>query len=218
MKYKKIWDIVKKELSCSAHSIDHIERVYNLCILIAKTEIGVDIDILLPSAILHDIGRVKEDSDLSGKVDHAVEGSIMAEEILAKNNYSKDKIDAIKHCILTHRFRSDNKPQSIEAKILFDADKIDVLGAVGICRCYMYGGQYNQSMLYTKSIEEYKSENITANGRIKNPSLHSPDIEYELKLRKIPDKLFTKEAKKIAVERVKFMDKFFSHLRKEVRI
>lgn len=82
----------------------------------------------------------------------------------------------------------------------------------------MYGGQYNQSMVYTKSIEEYISENITDNGRIKNPSLHSPDIEYELKLRKIPNRLYTREAKKVAVERIKFMDKFFTHLRKEVRI
>lgn len=93
MKYKELWDIVREELICSAHSIDHIERVYNLCILIAKTEVNVDMEILLSAAILHDIGRVKEDSDTSGKIDHAVEGCIMSEEILVKNNYCKDKIE-----------------------------------------------------------------------------------------------------------------------------
>ncbi len=214
--YKKIWQYAEDILSCSAHNMDHIKRVYNLCRIIAETEENVNYDVLYPAVILHDIARVKEDSDNSGKIDHAIEGSLMAEKFLLEQDYDKEIIERIKDCIISHRFRSGNEPNTIEAKILFDADKVDVLGAVGICRCYMYAGQYGQKLIYTKSFEEYAKENIGVNGRLKNPSLHSPNIEYEMKLKKIPERLYTNKAKDLAKERVDFMNNFFIQLKNEI--
>ncbi len=127
-RHKKIIKIVQEKLTCSAHNLDHVFRVYNLCLLLAKDEKDVDLEVLIPSALLHDIARVEESNDKTGKIDHAILGSIIAEDILKYLEYEEDKIEKIKHCILTHRFRTGNEPNSIEAKILFDSDKLDVIG------------------------------------------------------------------------------------------
>lgn len=95
---------------------------------------------------MHDIARVKESRDKTGEIDHAVLGSKLAEEILINLDYEKGKIEGIKHCIIAHRFRSGNEPQTLEAKILFDADKLDVIGSVGIARSFMLAGQFGQSL------------------------------------------------------------------------
>lgn len=215
-KYDKIKDIVEKELSCSAHNLDHVMRVYRLSLLLAKHENNVDLDVLIPAALLHDIARVRESNDNTGETDHAILGSGIAEEILRKLEYEDDKIEKIKHCIVTHRFRSGNEPKTIEAKILFDADKLDALGAIGTARCFMLAGQFGQSLSSNQYSEEYINQNITENGRIKDVSEHSPFMEYEFKFKKIPNKLYTEKAKQIGVSRLNFMDEFFNRLSMEI--
>ena len=215
-KYKTLISIVEKELSCSAHNMDHVKRVFNTCITIAKNESNVDLDVLLPAALLHDIARVKEIQDVTGEIDHAKLGSEMAEAILYELGYKRDVIEKIKHCIITHRFRSDNFPGTIEAKILFDADKLDAIGAVGLSRSYMLAGQHGQKIYINKPIKEYMKDNTAENGRLKDISKHSPMIEYEFKFKKIPKKLYTKKAKELAKSRIKFMDEFFNRLKLEI--
>jgi len=217
-KYEKIQKIVEKELSCSAHNMAHVMRVYNLCLLLAKNETNVNLDILKTAALLHDIAKVREDRDNSGNTDHAILGAEMAEKILKKIGYDNN-VEQVKHCISTHRFRSNNKPNTIEAKILFDADKLDVIGAIGIARSYIIAGQYGQSMYSNTPIDEYIQENLVegkANGRIKDKSKHAPNIEFETKLKHIPKKLFTKKAKEIAKKRIECMKKYFKELKKEI--
>ena len=215
-KYKTLISIVEKELSCSAHNMDHVKRVFNTCITIAKNESNVDLDVLLPAALLHDIARVKEIQDETGEIDHAKLGSEMAEAILDELGYKGDVIEKIKHCIITHRFRSDNFPRTIEAKILFDADKLDAIGAVGLSRSYMLAGQHGQKIYINKPIKEYMEDNTAENGRLKDISKHSPMIEYEFKFKEIPKKLYTKKAKELAKSRIKFMDEFFNRLKLEI--
>lgn len=123
-KYKRIIEIVQDKLTCSAHNLDHVFRVYNLCLLLAKYKKDVDLEILIPSLLLHDIARIEESQDKTGEIDHAILGSIIAEDILRNLEYEEDKIEKIKHCIVTHRFRTGNEPNSIEAKIIFDSDKL----------------------------------------------------------------------------------------------
>jgi len=217
-KYKRIQRIVEKELSCSAHNMAHVMRVYNLCLFLTKGETNVDLDILKTAALLHDIAKVKEDRDNSGDTDHAILGAEMAEEILKKLGYYNN-IKHVKHCISTHRFRSDNKPTTDEAKILFDADKLDVIGAVGIARSYMIAGQYGQRIYSDTPMDKYIQDNLVrgkANGRIKDISKHAPNIEFETKLKHIPEKLFTQKAKEIAQKRIEFMKWYFEWLKKEI--
>ncbi|MEM4662538.1 MAG: HD domain-containing protein [Candidatus Diapherotrites archaeon] len=216
-KYARLLKRVEKELACSAHNIEHVKRVYKLCMLIANGDEDVDLDVLKSAAILHDVARVKEDSDKTGKVDHAILGAKMARQILAKSGYDKDKIEKIAHCIESHRLRGTIKPKTKEAKILYDADKIDVLGAVGIARCFALGGRYGQKLYVERDLKEYIKENVVPEtGRIKDISKHAPNIEYELKLKHIPKVLYTEKAKKIAKGRMKIMREFFRQMKKEV--
>lgn len=216
IKHKKIIEIVKDELTCSAHSLDHVFRVYNLCLLLAKYEENVDLEILIPSAFLHDIARVKENEDKTGEVDHAVLGGEMAENILRNLAYEDEKVEKIKHCIITHRFRTGNEPKTIEAKILFDADKLDAIGATGIARSFMLAGQFGQRLVVDESLNDYLNDNTSNNRRVKEMSKHTPFIEYEVKLKKVPEKLYTKKAREIGIERLKFMEEYFNTLRLEI--
>ncbi|MBU4246628.1 MAG: HD domain-containing protein [Nanoarchaeota archaeon] len=232
---QKIKAIMEKELSGSAHSMDHVMRVHDLCMHLAdaemaaraeskRTEIAdgekdVDKDVLEASVLLHDIARVKEAGDNTGNTDHAVLGSVMSEKILKELNFPPEKIEKVKHSIACHRFRTGNEPKTIEAKILFDADKLDTLGAVGIARLFMVAGEHGEKIYVDTPIEEYISDNLVGgkpNGRIKNPSKHSPNLDFVTKVIHIPDKLYTQKAKEIAKERMGFMQEFFERLKNEV--
>lgn len=215
-KHEELKNIVQQELACSAHNLDHVLRVYNLCVYLSKYEKNADIDILYPAALLHDIARVKESTDKTGSIDHAVLGSEISEDILIKMDYSQESIDKIKHCIITHRFRSGNEPQTIEAKILFDADKLDSIGAIGIARCFMLSGQFGQRIHIDMSLDDYLKSNSVENGRLKDISKHSPFIEYEMKFKKIPGRLYTEKGREVAKERIIYMDNFFEKLRNEI--
>ena len=218
-KYKRIQQIVEKELSCSAHNMEHVMRVYNLCLLLAKDEDSIDLDVLKTATLLHDIARVKEDKDNSGDIDHAILGTEMAEKILTDLDYPKEKIELIKHCIATHRFRSGNEPKTKEAKILFDADKLDVIGSIGIARSFMIAGQYGEKMFSNTPVNEYIKDNLVdrkPNGRIKEISKHAPNLEFETKFKHIPNKLYTSKARAIGRQKVNFMEQFFGRLKKEI--
>lgn len=215
-KYNEIVRIVQDKLTCSAHNLDHVMRVYNLCMILAMYEENVDLDVLIPAALLHDIARVEEIEDKTGKTDHAVLGSELTGDILKNMEYDMEKIEKIKHCILTHRYRTGNEPSIIEAKILFDADKLDAIGAVGVARTFMLSGQSGQRLISNIPIDEYLADNTTDNGRIKDWSKHSALIEYEVKLKKIPNKLYTNKAKEMGKERMKFMDEYFVQLKVEL--
>jgi uncharacterized protein len=219
-KQSKILDHVKTELSKdTGHTLDHIMRVYKNALLIASDDPKVNRDILTTAVLLHDIARVKEDQDNTGKTDHAIVGAEMAEAILKNLNYPPEDIDKIKHCIQTHRYRTSCQPASKEAKILFDADKLDLLGALGIARGYMISGEYHQQLFSSTPLDEYVASNLVGgkpNGRIKDFSKHALNIEFELKIKNIPRSLYTKKARLIAQRRIRFMKCFFDHLQQEI--
>ncbi len=208
MSEKEIMAIVQKEISCNSHSWEHIMRVYNLCLQIAAKERNVDMEVLKVAALLHDIGREKENKDKTGKVDHAIEGAKMAAAILKEKNFVK--IEEVKHCILAHRKRTAEEPQTIEAKILFDADKIDCIGAVGIARNFMFAGQHGQRLTL-----DYKMPKCSY---IKDVSKHNPIMEYDLALKNMDKKLYTKEGKRIGKERQAYLDDFFTRLKEEMQL
>lgn len=217
-KYNEILQIVREKLTCSAHNLDHVMRVYNLCLTLAEHEKNVDLEVLVPAALLHDIARVEEIEDKTGKTDHAILGSELAGDILKNMDYDKDKVEKVMYCILSHRYRTGNEPSTIEAKILFDADKLDAIGAVGIARTFMLSGQCGQRLALNNSVDDYLENNTAENGRIKDWSKHSPLIEYEVKFKKIPDKLYTDKAKEMGKERMQFMNEYFETLKRELKI
>lgn len=220
IKYREIKEVVAKELSCSAHNMDHVLRVYNLCEHLARGEAGVDFEALRLAALLHDIARVKEDQDNTGETDHAVFGASMAEKILQDLGYNTVIISKVKHCITTHRFRGSNKPETMEAKILFDADKLDIIGAVGVARSFIIAGEYGERIFSDVPLNEYVKMNLVGgerSGRVKDVAAHAANLEFELKLKHIPEKLYTQKAQEIARERIKLMELFFERLEQEIK-
>ena len=216
-RYLKLQDIVQRELSYAAHDLDHVLRVTEMCLVLAQKEQEVDLSVLIPAALLHDIARRYEDEDVTGTVDHALLGAEMAAPILADLGYDRQSIRKIQDCIRRHRFRSGAAPDTIEAKILFDADKLDVIGAVGVARSFIMAGIHGERMFSNVPLEDYLRDNVTENGRIKDVAKHTVNLEYELKLKKIPERLYTAEAKKIAAGRINYMQHFFEILAQEIK-
>jgi uncharacterized protein len=224
VEYQRLKAIVEKEMkgASPAHDIDHVMRVYNLCLKLAKHYPDVDLKVLKTSALLHDIARLREDKNGHGhslKIDHAVLGAEMSVKILRKLGYSGERIEQVAHCIRTHRFRGGNQPITMEAKILSDADKLDVLGATGVARSFTIGGECGQRIYSGILVDEYVKKNFVGgkvNGRIIDPSEHSPNLEFETKFKGVQEKLYTEEARKIAEQRFGFMEQFFDRLKKEI--
>lgn len=128
-------------LSCiedSAHDKEHVYRVLYYALEIASEEQNVDNDVLIAACLLHDIGRKEQFANPS--LCHADIGGQKAYAFLIEHGFHTDFAEKVKHCIQTHRFRKNNTPQSTEAKILFDADKLDTTGAIGIARTLLYKG------------------------------------------------------------------------------
>ncbi|HCC59901.1 MAG: hypothetical protein A2402_00730 [Candidatus Staskawiczbacteria bacterium RIFOXYC1_FULL_37_43] len=203
-----------KEFFVSAsgcHDWSHVERVYNLALRIAKKE-KADINVIKLAAYLHDVGR-REEMQSKGKICHAEKGVELAEKILEKYNLDKETIENIKHCILVHRFRNDHKPATIEAKILFDADKLDSIGAVGVGRDFLFAGSSGSNCLYTGN-----EKKLVKNARDFSYSKEdSALLEYYFKLKKVKSKILTKTGKKIAEERHNYMVDFFKRFELEIK-
>lgn len=192
-------------------------RVYNLALHLAENE-KVDLDVIKAAALLHDIGGKKEADDPTGKTDHAIESSKMAEPILDSLGYSKSKIKHIQDCIISHRYRTENKPQTKEAEIVFDADKLETVGAIGLARAFVWVGRNNANIYKKTDINKYAEENLGGkiNGRIQDKTKHSPQINWETKDKHILNYLYTEKAKRVAKDRMLFSQNFFKRLEREI--
>ena len=211
---QKLWKYADTR---GGHDIDHIRRVYRRAEQIAAEEgAGIDADILFPAVILHDIARDDEDNDPTGKTDHALLGAERAAEILKNEGLSPANTEKICACIRTHRYSSEGTPpESIEAKILFDADKLDCLGAVGVARLFMLSGQYGER-LYVPPPPGWGSGAKVF--RISDLREYSANLEYTGKMRFVPDRLFTASARRMSVELLARMDSFFELLSEELSV
>lgn len=204
--YKRIEQYMIECMTDSAHDKEHVYRVLYVALDIAKYEECADIDVLITASLLHDIGRKEQFLDPS--VCHAQAGSQKAYDFLISIGFSEERAQHIKNCILTHRYRANNPPESIEAKILFDADKIDVAGTLGIARTIFYKGQISEP-LYTVDSDG----NVLDGCNDKEPSFFQ---EYKFKLENIYDKFYTKRASQIARERQKSAVAFYNSILNEV--
>jgi len=186
----------------SHHDKSHVKRVYKLALRIAKEE-GADLDVVKAAVLLHDVARALEDE---GKIeDHALESAKMARKVLKEVNFPKEKIAEVLQCIEMHRFKKGMKAESLEAKILQDADRLDIIGAIGIARVFTRGGWSNQP-IHDPTIppkEKYDGKSLTAVNHI-----------YEKNL-KVKDTINTKTARRIAEERHRFVEQFLDRLLKE---
>lgn len=189
----------------SAHGKDHIYRVLYMALEIAEYE-AVDKEVLTIACLLHDIGR--EEQFKHPEICHAQIGSEMAYAYLQKLGYDAEKSAHIRDCIRTHRYRTDNEPVSMEARILFDADKLDATGAIGIARTLIYKG-----IVADPLYDEDEEGNISDGTEDTSESFFH---EYKYKLEKMYDKFYTTRAEQIARERQSTAVSFFNGLQKEI--
>ncbi len=187
-----------------SHNWDHTLRVRRLCERIGTAE-GVDMDVLLAAAYLHDIARSYQD-DSNGAVCHAEKGARLAGSIVEKLPLTTDQKKNILHCIRSHRFRGTHKPRTPEARVLFDADKLDAIGAVGVARAFLFAGEVG-ARLHSEdaNIEATMPYSIDDTGY----------REFKVKLRKIKDRILTREGQKLAVDRHSIMEEFFNRFLEE---
>ncbi|MEX0661638.1 MAG: HD domain-containing protein [Balneolaceae bacterium] len=192
--------------SDAAHDIAHIKRVVNNAILIADLESQKsDITIIRVAAWLHDCVILpknhpdrKKASTLAAK---------KAESFLSDTVFPTDKIPAVMHAIEAHSYSAGITPRTIEAKIVQDADRLDALGAIGIARCIQVGSSFGANL--------YNPDDPFSKNRPLNDKAWIVDHFYE-KLFNLPDLMHTESAKKIALERVEYMEDFLEMLSKEI--
>jgi uncharacterized protein len=189
------------------HGPDHTERVHKTALHLGRL-MEARLDILSAAALLHDIGRMYETRE-QGKICHAEKGAELARKILEKLSFAPSTIDEIAHCIETHRYRGDNIPMTLEAKILYDADKLDSIGAVGIGRAFLFAGQtgaklHNDTDVDILDCKPYSKEDTAYR-------------EFKFKMSKIKDRMLTSEGRRLAEERHVFMEVFFERLERETK-
>ncbi len=199
------------------HGRGHIERVVSTAVEIGKRE-GADLEIIELSAILHDIFANEEKHTGVEGFRHEIEASKEARKILKRLGLADKTIDAVCHCIESHRKRTGRiQPQTIEAKCLFDADKLDCIGAIGIIRSAFISLDQGQEFYKEEDVNAYKHRNIRPDGTVIDYAQHSSNLEYELSLKEVANRMYTETGRKLAKERSAFMDEFYSRLGKELK-
>ena len=196
----------------AAHDYDHIVRVIALADKIQASE-GGDLPTIWAAVALHDIGQERERRHGG---DHALIGATLAAELLKDTPFPQQYIPAVQQAIREHRITGGITPQTLEGRILYDADKIDCLGAIGIGRLYCITGRYNQKVYapIPDDIEEPIDPQIIRILRRRHD--YSPSIEFQLLFTDLPDHMTTNTGRELARERFAFMQEFFTRLRQEV--
>jgi len=189
-----------------SHDWEHTQRVYELCMHIGEVE-KADKEVLTVAAYLHDVGRPHQDES-KGMVCHAEKGAELAGALLEKYPISDERKSHVIDCIRTHRFRGNCRPETVEAKVLFDADKLDAIGAIGIGRAFQFAGEvgakFHNPYVNPEDTEPYTEEDTGYR-------------EFKIKLSKIKDRMLTAEGRRMARERHTFMEAFFERFLQEYK-
>ncbi len=191
------------------HDFSHVERVYRMAEKIAAAE-GADMEIVRAAALLHDVeGSAPEGA---GRASHHHESAEFAAEVLQAEGWPAERIAAVQHCIRAHRFRDRSEPpDTLEAQVLFDADKLDVLGAIGAARTIAY------AILAGQPIHAPASQKFRRTGEKEPGEPHSSYHEYLFKLSHVRERLFTRTGKAIAEGRHAALCAFYDQLDAEMR-
>jgi uncharacterized protein len=188
-----------------SHDWDHTLRVARLCEHIGAVE-GADMIVLRIAAFMHDIGRSEQDA-ANGRICHAERGAERAAALLAHLPLDDARRANILHCIRAHRFRGRQCPESLEARILFDADKLDAIGAVGVARAYLFAGEVGARL--------HCPEKPVAETTPYGPE-DTGYREYIVKLQHIHRRMLTGEGRRLAEARHGFMTRFFERFLEEI--
>lgn len=192
----------------AVHGFSHILRVYAMAQRLAKLE-GADVEIVRAAALLHDavdpeVGETRQE--------HQHAAASFAGRVLAAEGWPAEKIEAVQHCIRSHRFRDPSEqPGTLEAQVLFDADKLDAIGAIGVLRAIAYAVQDGQE-LYAPPSERFLDSYEKEAGEP-----HTPYHEYLYKLQNLKERMYTRSGRSLAQARDAAMAAFFDQLQDELK-
>jgi len=190
------------------HGWDHTSRVRALARRLAGEE-GADVTVVEFAALLHDVGRAAEFAT-KGENCHAEVGAAMVPRLLRELGI--DDPDFVAHvtaCVRSHRYRRKNGlvPSTIEARVVYDADKLDSIGAIGVGRAFHFAGRVGARVHNTEqealSAGEYSLQDTAYR-------------EYLVKLRNLREAMLTASGHRLAAARHAFMEQFFARLDAEV--
>jgi uncharacterized protein len=186
-----------------AHDFSHILRVYQNAQLIGKKE-GADMQVLLFSALLHDAGSVSKGLEDSIQSDQRQKAVL---DFLIKKGLPKNVQEKVLYSINVHRFSKGIIPDTLEAKILQDADRLDALGAIGIARVFMTGGTLGRAL--------YNPIDPFCKNREPDDRKWNLDHFYK-KLLKLESGMHTKTARRLADRRTKVLKRYLLDLEQEI--
>src|SRR3990170_8130986 len=195
------------------HGFDHVLRVLDLALRLGR-EVGADLEILQAAALLHDASGAAPSASPSapnngGRASHEHASAEFARQILTEEAWPEERIAAVEHCIRAHRYRGSEQASSLEAQVLFDADKLDVLGAFGVARTLGFALQAGQPFFAEPSA------GFLETGALATGEPHSAYHEYLFKLRQVSGRLHTEPARRLAERRHAVMKAFFEQLAAE---
>ena len=189
----------------AAHDFDHVLRVTEMGTRIAQAE-GADVEVVRAAALLHDVPL-----DEGGRSAHHIAAADFAAEYLSAAGMDAPRIQNVVHSIQVHRYRDRSvQPRTLEAKCLYDADKLDSIGAIGVGRAFSHAGVYG-NRLWTQPLAAAPP----GHARPRGPD-YTPVHEYVYKLRHILSTLYTPTARSIAAQRHEFMVRFYEQLDAEM--
>jgi uncharacterized protein len=188
-----------------SHDLTHIQRVWRNAQAIAATEPAADTELLLAAVILHDCVVVEKDSPLRSQASRL--SAERARDLVAPLGWMGERVDALAHAIATHSFSAGLRPETLEARIMQDADRLDAIGAIGIARCFYVGGRLRSGL--------YSPEDPAATNRPLDDKRFALD-HFKAKLFQVADGFLTPAGQAMAAERAQLMRGFVDALLKEI--
>lgn len=196
--------ILGGQIADTAHDITHVERVVKVAKQLAVAE-NADLNIVIPAAWLHDCVAVPKNHP-----DRAIASTLAAEkaiEFLTHFGFTQAQLDSVFHAIVAHSFSANIYPQTLEAKIVQDADRMDALGAIGISRCMKVGGAIARNV--------YHPSDPFCLERAPDDKKYTLD-HFFVKLLHIEESMHTAAAKQEAKRRTDYMKAFLQQLESEI--
>ncbi|MDR3537056.1 MAG: HD domain-containing protein [Acetobacteraceae bacterium] len=188
-----------------SHDLSHLLRVWRNAAAIAATESGCDMTLLAAAAILHDCVAVEKDSPLRAQASRLA--AARAREIVGALGWPGPRVDGLAHAIEAHSFSAGIAPETLEARILQDADRLDAIGAIGVARCFYVGGRMGSAL--------YDPLDPDATARALDDRRFAFD-HFSAKLFRLADGFATRAGQAAATERVATMRSFVAAFRSEV--
>lgn len=190
----------------ASHDVAHVHRVVANARRLAASE-DARLEIVLPAAWLHDCVTVPKDS-ARRRVASAL-ASQAASDFLRGCAYPAAFLPDIEHAIEAHSFSAGVVPETLEARVVQDADRLDALGAIGIARCLMLGGAMGKAL--------YDQDEPFPDTRTPDDATNVLD-HFHLKLLRLADTMTTVTGRAEAQRRTAFMREYLQQLGREIQV